>query len=344
MIRTFYDAFMSIFAKKPEPNLSNSIILNNEWVAMVSEYEEKIAEKQRNKVNDDLKSLKDRSTKLTYKNLMSEITEILLPYENLINNEDTVLLTDLKMAIFRDIFTKVSPIWLDHLKDLSPEISTCWYSMEYERNILGELIAIATQFSPDTLNYIGLSQTIMSVHLSLVNSIQCLRNETLSCEESNKILKMLVSTTIKSIAELWLSTAAKSKRSIKNMGKLPSKWKIQNDQCRKPKIDVKYIEVEIDPIRRKYLLERFGIENFVEGKFIDFQYNTSNNVLNHNAKEEFLKTREVLKDALKLKNTPPTIVKKNTDNIELKPKKLSGEFLKAQKELENKLRFRMLSE
>lgn len=321
MFQFIYDIIMGIFSSKPiDDNIltskHNHVAIDEEWIIILSEYEEKIDEKRRTEVNIDIQSLKDRSTKLAYKDLIVDIRTIMSNHEY----GDTLISVDLKLSIFKNVFNDLSPIWLGMLNKFVPEISTYWYPTDYERNILGELIAIATQFCPNKLCPRGLSQSIMAIHLSLTNSIHCLQNQihfgtnktvTLTHEESNTILKMLMSTSVDRIVKLWIETSKNANRTVNKLGKLPTRWKIEeNERQAKYKylkvtnsIDAKYITIEIDPIRRKYLLDRFGIGGFTIGnKPIDFQYNSSHqNEKNTHPKEEFLEVRKSLANILQFK-------------------------------------------
>lgn len=267
MLRRIYDILFYIFTKE-QPSISSSASLEEEWVIILSEYETKITETQQNQVKDELEAIKARTTKLTYKDLIKDVQSIAIDYQEQIENvKEYSLLTDLKAGLFKDVFSKLSETWLGYLTEICPGINKEWYPTKYERNVLGELVAIANQFCPNKLNIRGLCQTIMSVHLSLSQTLNTLRKEPLLHEESKSLLSMLVQTTVRPIIESWLDTIKRSRSSSSRLGNLPSKWQEEENQLKdklekiklEGKIDAKFDEGELDPIRRKYLKERFGV-------------------------------------------------------------------------------------
>lgn len=269
MIRRIYDIIYYIFTKEHSETIS-LIPLEEEWITILSECELKIAEVQRNQVRDELEAIRTRSTKLTYKDLIKDINVIFTKYHDEVEIiRDYQLLSDLKNSLFKDVFYKSSETSLNYLRTLYNDIDNIWYPTEYERNILGELIAIANQFCPEKLNIRGLAQTIMAVHLSLIQTINSLRKILLTHEESNKLLILLVETVIPLIIESWIDTVKRSRGSSVRLGQLPSKWQEEQIELKRKlekikaegKIDAKFGEDELDPVRRKYLQERFGVSN-----------------------------------------------------------------------------------
>lgn len=291
--------------------------LDEDWFVIVSESEQRAFVKQRDQVMHELGLVDNKRSKTA----LSELSHLL---KNILSEEQITFViypipSDVRCRIFKTVFTQLSPQWLEHLLVLDASISECWYPTEYERNILGEMIAMATKFTPDVLSHTSILEMLRSVHLSLINSL----TQEITAEQSNTILQMLTKTSAVPIIKLWNETANIIGKSLSKMGRLPSQWeKDEKEQIQKV-AEVKYLTCELDPIRKQYLLSRFGVDNDKEGGITRLD-NLSESKISPNRK--FIETQKRLEDLLiyKKKELP-------------QPKQLSGDLLKAKLMLESTL-------
>jgi len=237
---------------------------NEGWIALLSETEQWISQEQQNVVATDLRSIASRWSKLkAFPRILSAVQEVLVRYdpERLQEVSSFSLPSDIKHRIFKDVLNELSPKWVEEIGRFAPEVEGNWYPERYRQNILGEMISITSHTSPDHLSMIGLSQTIKTIHLSLVQSLNGLRKKPISSEESSEILDLMISSVIVKVVDLWIETVDNCKNTLPKEGLVTERIK-QEDRAREEhlaklkesdQIDARYSSGDSDRIRQAYL-------------------------------------------------------------------------------------------
>lgn len=215
--------------------------LDQSWVALPSDSEIAIAEARSSRIQSELELLKGRSSS----NLRAMIRQTLSGRQF----PEGSLSSDLRMRIYKDIFTKHSTAWLEQVSSIIPESEKHWSQTKYEKNILGQMIDMADRNSPETLTQAGLSEVIYGVHFSLIQSLKQLGE--VSEQQSRTLLEMILKTADE-IITLWRETVRLSKAGVSREGRLPSLWEQEKDKPR-PIPCAKFSEGDSDKIRKSYL-------------------------------------------------------------------------------------------
>jgi len=234
------------------------------WIALLSEIENRISQEQRETIANDLRLIsQNRHNLRSFPRILEAVREVFLRYDSDMLQKLSLypLTSDIKYCIFRDVLNQLSPKWLEEIVKFAPEASDNWYPEKYRQNILGEMISITSHTSPNQLTMIGLSQTIKAIHLSLIQSLNSYRSEPLSDENSLALLDLMMSSIIIEIVDLWIKTVTNCKNSLSKQGQITAKIKQaeqnKEEQIQRIKesgqIDAKYSTGENDEIRQSYL-------------------------------------------------------------------------------------------
>lgn len=239
------------------------------WIALLSEFEQKISQEKRDKITEELRFISsNKHNRQIFPRIYETVRHIFSQYDSTVFQELSLvpLTSDIKYCIFKDIFTKLSPKWLDYIVQIVPEIRDDWYPEKYQQNILGKIISISSSTSPDQLTLVGLSQTIKIFHYSLVQLLNSYCVNPISPEESCKLLDFMMSSTISKIIDLWIDTVQKCKNGLSKAGQTVAKInKEEQDHMQRLReikesgqFDAQYSTGENDPIRQKYLEGKQG--------------------------------------------------------------------------------------
>lgn len=240
----------------PETKTYPLSAIDEDWIPIISESEEKISEEQKNLLSTELDLLRKRNFSsartVIFNRVASELKDIVIP--------EISLTPDLRNRIFKDLLTKISNEWLKVLEELAPGIQDHWFSSAYEKNILGQLINLTDQMAPDKLTSSGFAQTLRGIHLGIIQALAIHRKIPLNECESDRVLDLIANTLINPLITLWITTAEQALASLTKQGQLPSKWsrekKVFDDYIQKIKsegVSAKYSEGDPDPVRQAYL-------------------------------------------------------------------------------------------
>ena len=231
----------------------NTIPLEDEWYPIPSDKEEKLANEAKSRVERELQTIQRFDT-----------TTISVEAPNI------SLTADMKNRVYKDVLTKLSPPWLQTLTLLSPGIEKDWYPSTYEKNLLGQLIDIADRFSPSTLSEKAVSQTIKTIHRTLVNFISTHRGVSLDYNEKLSIMNLLTGSVVSPLIELWVKAGKAAEKSTTNHGRLQLKWK---EEEKRKEMEIlsrplsgRWSEGDLDPVRKAYV-EKDKISLMSKGDF-----------------------------------------------------------------------------
>lgn len=114
---------------------------------------------------------------------------------------------------------------------LSTHLKQCWTEEKYKKNICGETIAFASRSSQPVqehgLTYQIFGDILWAIYLCLAREITVIINRSLSMEENQIILNMVLELK-QPIVDLWLKTTSITGTIIEREGKLPSKWQSED--------------------------------------------------------------------------------------------------------------------
>lgn len=222
------------------------IDLEDDWVAIVSTTELQLADAGRSRVEDELARLRQRSLAGSRAVLLGRIQEIFSRYDR---PAQTMLPADLRRKIYKDVLIKLSPDWLDQIRQLYPELTSLesnWTPSTYEKNLLGQMIDMAETTGPDHLSIPGFVQMIKGVHLCLIQSL----GSAVTPGDAELLLEM-VAQAIVPILDLWLLTLRNAQDGLARQGRLPSKW--LQEQKVHAEIVGRYSDGDQDQVRQRYL-------------------------------------------------------------------------------------------
>ena len=240
----------------PETKVYDIVPIDEDWVSVSSESEEKLSEKHKELLSSELIFLRQKNTSSTRMAIFNKVTQglkdVVIP--------EIELTSDLRTRIFKDLLTKLSTDWLIELQAIAPGIQEQWFPSKYEKNVLGQLIDFTDHTAPNRLTPSGLAQTLRGIHMNIVQTLSLHRETQLNQDESDRVLELIATTLIHPLITRWISTTEQSSTSIIKQGKLPIKWnyeqEILDEKIKKIKsegVSAKYAEGDLDPIRQAYL-------------------------------------------------------------------------------------------
>lgn len=243
-------------ASSPVPDLEDG------WIAVVSDVEDKLTDERKAQVDAELALLRRRNSGEDRAFILDRVREV-FSKRDLSDLTRIVLPADLRRKIYKDVFTRLSPDWLDRIKRIYPDLvdfEANWTPSAYEKNLLGQMIDMAEQTGPDSLSASGLAKMLKNVHLCVTQSLSPLINSSVAPTDSESLLEMLAMSIVP-IVDLWLTTARNSQESLSRQGQLPSKWTRELEEREKQllekkatgQIDARFVDGEEDELRKRYI-------------------------------------------------------------------------------------------
>jgi hypothetical protein len=223
MLGPLFNKLLSLLYNWRTYDPKQTIKPDEDWI--VIKPERNIFVEQKNQINKELNALNSKSFTVVARNQINETIKRELAFydsDTLEILQQISVTSDIRMKIFKDTLTKISPEWLQKIN--CAEIERQWYPNTYQHNILGELITLATMTSPERFTVKGISQSLVVIHLSLLQSL----NENRVFDETRHELHFLIQTAIPQILRLWIDTVKKIK--ICKIGILASKWKLEEKE------------------------------------------------------------------------------------------------------------------
>lgn len=190
--------------------------LDDDWIALTSSVEVRTAETLKESIASELERLRSA-------NLSNRFSMILRHLKSQHPTIDCGNLTpDLRYSLFKTLYTKLSPVWLELIREEYPQIDVHWYPTTYEKNILGQIVDVSLQTSNDDLNHETLAHIIRRVHLSIVGHL------TSGKLPSDRLVEKLLGSLLQSIpsplVEMWKITSERTQKSLSKQGTLQQKW------------------------------------------------------------------------------------------------------------------------
>jgi hypothetical protein len=263
MLSFLYRLVTSVWPHKCIYAASNPVPdLEDEWIAVVSDVEDKLTDERKAQVDAELALLRRRNSGGDRAFILGRVSEV-FSKRDLSDLTRIVLPADLRRKIYKDVFTRLSPDWLDRIKRIYPDLvdfEANWTPSAYEKNLLGQMIDMAEQTGPDSLSASGFAKMLKNVHLCVTQSLSLLINSPVAPTDSESLLEMLAMSIVP-IVDLWLTTARNSQESLSRQGQLPSKWTRELEEREKQllekkatgQIDARFVDGEEDELRKRYI-------------------------------------------------------------------------------------------
>src|SRR5665648_360408 len=182
MFRRLYNLLTWVWSPSRNPTI---LEIDDEWIALMSSVEVRTVTRDQKSIESELVRLRKSNSSTRLSTITKEVRR-LFPQEGLGS-----LMSDLRYKIFKELFIRVSPQWLEVLGEDCADIVDYWWPTTYQKNVLGQMIDVCHQTSSDELTVTNLSEMIRRTHLCLIN---ILANDYHTTVQGDCLLQMMIQT------------------------------------------------------------------------------------------------------------------------------------------------------
>lgn len=239
MFWLIYFVINKLFGKSPaKENLSDPI--DKDWISIVSTVENMVSTRQRNRIINEIDFIKIESDKMKIPDLDRKVRSVFDTYDTVVIHSSK-LTPNLKYAMIKLVFDKVS--------------TDC--SIIFDN----QLVSLVNFFCPDIITVKSVKQIVNTVWLYIIRDTDV---------DHSFAESIIFDTFVPHFLEMWIKTVEIAGSINDRMGILPAvyngEYQAQQKYLKELKdhnnVDAKF-NTTPDPIRRRYLSERYGVEGLI---------------------------------------------------------------------------------
>lgn len=232
-------------ASKPYEGEKMQEDLDQEWDCVLGptdEINEKCSKISKARILEEIQFLKKNLIKTRNVIIRQKCQSLFLT----LSDSDRILLENVKLpndtlvSINRKFIISAIPKWQECLNQSFSEVEKLkemnWYESKYSKNVEGQLVSIASKSSSilhvNGLNERNLCDIMWSITLSLTTIISEFIDRRLDTTEIEGVTRLILPI-IKIYLKMYTETVYSLHKTLERVGKLPEKWKKEDDEEQK---------------------------------------------------------------------------------------------------------------